>query len=396
MLIRFLRQVNLALLLVAGTLLLLTLEARYLERANAYFVQIAAEIGINIVLAVSLNLINGLTGQFSLGHAGFMAVGAYASAAITFKQGGHLLTALGEVGLSEPAALLVAFIPPLLAAALASGAAGLVVGLPTLRLRGDYLAIATLGFGEIIRLIFNNFQALGGSRGFSPEQQIPTFVNLFWVYFFVALTLLLSLNLARSAAGRELIAVREDELAAAAVGVDVTRAKVTAFVLGAALAGIAGCLFAHRNLAVQPNDFNVITSIMLVIMVVLGGMGSITGCTLSAVALTLVPYGLRYVWGIFGAIYLLVGAVFYFLLSRRLPRGWLLAAGVGAAAASPLLFHCQAWLLSKQAELRMLLFSILLIVLMLSRPQGLLGNRELALGALRRLLPGGAAGKESP
>lgn len=281
--------------------------AALLERGlNQYFLQILVYIGINIILAVSLNLINGITGQFSLGHAGFMAVGAYTSAACTT--------------FGWPTA------PPLLAlsGALAVGgcaaaATGLLVGMPTLRLRGDYLAIVTLGFGEIIRIIILNTDAVGGARGFSP----PPLAGFCSTYICVILCVTVIWRLVHSIKGRAFSAVREDEIAAAAMGVDTTRYKISAFTLGAFWAGVAGTLFAHFIGYIHTNSFQFLKSIEIVVMVVLGGMGSISGAILAAVALTILPEALR---------------------------GF--------------------------AEYRMVVYSALLIVMMLTQPSGLLGTKE--------------------
>jgi branched-chain amino acid transport system permease protein len=293
---------------------------------NPYLLQIITLCGINIILAVSLNLINGFTGQFSLGHAGFMAVGAYLSAAFTYFLARDWVAVLASRGVPETAAEAALF---LCALALGGGVAavvGFLVGLPSLRLRGDYLAIVTLGFGEIIRVIFLNIEAVGAARGFSD---IPAWSGLTWVLLWTALAIAVIWNVVHSTHGRAFISVREDEIASEALGIDTTRYKVVAFVIGAFFAGVAGGLFAHYLGYVHTNSFSFIKSIEIVIMVVLGGMGSITGSVLAAIVLTLMPEVLRPV-----------------------------------------------------KDYRMVLYSFLLIVLMIARPQGLLGTREVDLGAL--------------
>lgn len=296
-----------------------------------YWNRIIVFVGINVTLAVSLNIINGHAGQFSLGHAGFMAIGAYTSAFLTV----HYFSAIVERFPAEStqrfmwqnALLLVA----ILAGAAMSAIAGYLVGLPSLRLRGDYLAIVTLGFGEIIRVLILNIESIGAARGFSG---IPSWSNFFWVYFFCAITIVISNRLIHSSVGRAFLAVREDQIAAEAMGVDTTRYKVKAFVIGSALAGVAGALFAHYMIYLNPAMFTFIKSFEVVAMVVLGGLGSISGSIIAAIVLTFLPEGLRYA-------------------KQVLPEGVL------------------------DRDPRMVIYSITLIILMLTRPQGLFGRREL-------------------
>jgi branched-chain amino acid transport system permease protein len=295
---------------------------RYL---NAYYLNILVRIGINIILAVSLNLINGFTGLFSIGHAGFMAIGAYTSAAVSVYGGPGLHGALDSITGPACADLV------LLAIALAAGSAlaalaGLLVGVPTLRLKSDYLAIATLGFGEIIRVVILNLDVVGGARGFTG---IPALAGFSWVYLFVVATIVTVNRMVRSARGLAFLAVREDDLAADVMGIDSTRYKVTAFLVGSFFAGIAGGLFAHFDAYLHTNSFTFMRSIEIIVMVVLGGMGSISGSVASAALLTLLPELLRRV-----------------------------------------------------GEYRMVIYSLTLIVLMLTRPQGVLGDRELNLRPL--------------
>src|SRR5271170_5785167 len=276
----------------------------FANRINSYWLFISYDIGINIILAVSLNLINGYTGQFSLGHAGFMAVGAYTAAIIT----NHF----GELNFFAANGI---FIVALLAGGIAAAIAGLLVGIPTLRLRGDYLAIVTLGFGEIIRVIFQNTDFVGGARGLSVAHG---WTNFFWAFGFAAVTIYIVTSLVHSTYGRGFIAVHDDEIAASAVGINATKYKVTAFVIGAFFAGIAGGLYAHSKQFITPNGFGFMQSISIVVMVILGGMGNTPGVVLAAILLTILPEILRPV-----------------------------------------------------AQYRMIIYSLLLIVLMLTRPQGL-------------------------
>lgn len=294
---------------------------------NPYYYDVIIGIGINIILAVGLNLVNGYTGQFSLGHAGFMAVGAYLSASITVYLGGWYAGVFGEGVIAEA----VLFLFSLIAGGLAAALAGFIVGGPSLRLKGDYLAIVTLGFGEIIRVIIQNMEVIGGSRGFSVPTR-PT--NFFWTYFFAALAIYVVLALVHSTYGRGFLTVRDDEIAAEAMGVNPTRYKVLAFVVGAFFAGVAGGLYAHFKQYVHPEGFNFLRSVDIVVIVILGGMGNTAGVIVAAILLTLLPEGLRALAGI-----------------ESLPGG-----------------------IKGLIQNRMILYSLLLIILMLTRPQGLFGS----------------------
>lgn len=272
---------------------------------------------INIILAVSLNLINGFTGQFSIGHAGFMAVGAYLGAVLTVK-------------------LHLPFIVAILGGAAAAGFLGFVIGLPTLRLDGDYLAIATLGLGEIIRITILNIPYVGGASGFMG---IPRYSNFTWVFFATIITVFFIRNLINSTHGRACISIRENQIAAEAMGIDTTKYKVMAFTIGAAFAGIAGTLFSHYFYIAHPASFTFMKSFDILTIVVLGGLGSISGSITAAILLTF----------------------------------------VSAALAS-------------YPEWRMIIYSLMLIVLMLYRPQGLFGNREISLKIFGRLMGGNKRG----
>jgi branched-chain amino acid transport system permease protein len=389
------------------------------EWAGTYTARIATLIGYNIILAVSLQLINGFSGQFSLGHAGFMAVGAYAAAYAAKNYAVHAddqtvlvdpaSTLFFFIALALTTALIAAILYAILAAvrtsrkiapalpvilfialivwllmdiraaatwptvpahlvwsksfsltqelfewltahgatagakvsaklpetmlaplaylillsggALCAAVAGFVIGLPALRLRGDYLAIATLGMAEILRVVIQTSPALGGALGIGP---LPRYTNIAWLYSAVIVTVVVIWRVAYSPRGRQIMAVREDEIAAAAVGINTTRQKVTAFVIGACFAGLGGALFALNEYSVTPTRFTLDRSIELVVMVTLGGLGSISGAILAAIVLTLLPEVLRPI-----------------------------------------------------ADLRMIIYSLLLVLMMLLRPQGLLGGREL-------------------
>jgi branched-chain amino acid transport system permease protein len=290
--------------------------SHFSDRIDPYFLDVLTGVGINIILAVSLNLVNGYTGQFSLGHAGFMSIGAYLSAAISLFLGPRLLGADGGSTIQEGGLFLLALITGGLAAAMA----GLLVGVPSLRLKGDYLALVTLGFGEIIRVIFQNIEALGGALGLNG---IPPYTTIFWVMAVAAVTIFVVVCLVHSTYGRGFLATRDDEIASQAVGLNTTNYKIVAFVVGAFFAGVAGGLYGHFKMTITPTGFDFTKSIEIVVMVILGGMGNTVGVILAAVLLTLLPEFLRPV-----------------------------------------------------AEYRMVIYSALLIALMLARPQGLFNLRR--------------------
>jgi len=244
---------------------------------NRYYLGVAIDVGIAIILATSLNLINGHTGQFSLGHAGFMAVGGFFSAWLSLYVG-NLSLAFWYFPLS------------LIAGGVLAALAGLLVGVPSLRLRGDYLAIVTLGFGEIIRVVAQNTEAIGAASGLKG---IPKLTNLGWTFGFAAITIYAISALVNSTYGRGFIAVHDDEIAAESNGVDTTRIKVTAFITGAFFAGIAGGLYAHHKQFLSPTGFDWLKSIEIVVMVILGGMGRTVGVVAAAILLTLMPEVLR-------------------------------------------------------------------------------------------------------
>ena len=305
---------------LAGSLAAIILVSCFSDRINPYFLDIVIGIGINIILAVSLNLINGYTGQFSLGHAGFMAVGAYTAAAVSMFFGPRFLSVLGG---SNHATTAILFLLALIAGGLMAAVAGLFVGVPSLRLKGDYLAIVTLGFGEIIRVIFRNMESVGGALGLTG---IPPYTNFLWVFSFVAVTIYVVTCMVNSTYGRGFIAVHDDEVAAEAMGINATKYKIIAFVVGAFFAGAAGGIYGHFKLSIDPKGFDFIKSIEIVVMVILGGMGNTVGVIIAAILLTILPEVLRPV-----------------------------------------------------AEYRMMLYSLLLIILMLTRPQGLFTPRKRAL-----------------
>ena len=255
---------------------------------DPYTTQVILFAAINVILAVSLNLVMGETGQFSLCHAAFMAVGAYTSALLTGKALPALLPHLDWTGTSWASQL--TFLPVLIIAGVIAAFAGLIVGGPSLRLRGDYLAMVTLGFGEIIRVLLQNTNAVGGARGM--EGILPA-TNLFWAISFAAVTLYSMIALVRSTYGRGFQAVRDDEIAAASLGINTTRFKVTAFVIGAFFAGVAGALYAHAVEFISPEGFNVLRSFEIIVMVILGGLGRPVGVAVAAILITLLNEWLR-------------------------------------------------------------------------------------------------------
>jgi branched-chain amino acid transport system permease protein len=270
-------------LLLLGALLLVGVVTAFSGSINPYYLDIAVICGINVTLAVSLNLINGYTGQFSLGHAGFMAVGAYVAGVLTTSAGPALLVTFGG-------AHWLLFLFALLAGGLAAAVAGFIVGVPSLRLRGDYLAIVTLGFGEIIRVVLQNIEAVGGPRGMIG---IPAYANLAWAYCLAAVCIYVVWALVHSTYGRGFIAVADDEVAAEAMGINTTRYKLTAFLVGAFFAGLAGGVYAHFKGYIAPQGFGFDRSIEIVVMVILGGMGNTLGVIAAAILLTLASELLR-------------------------------------------------------------------------------------------------------
>lgn len=268
---------------------------------NAFYSNMLILMMINIILAVSLHLVIGITGQFSIGHAGFLAVGAYVSAIITMK-------------------FELPFVLAIVIGGIVAALAGLLVGIPTLRLRGDYLAIATLGFGEIIRIVFLNIEYVGGAAGMMVSNMTT------WTSAFVCLivTILVISNFTNSRHGRACIAIRENEIAADAMGINTTFYKVAAFTIGSFFAGIAGGLFSHNFYIIQPTNFGFLKSFDILIFVVLGGLGSLSGSVIAAILLTIISTYLQ-----------------------------------------------------QYPETRMIIYSVVLVVVMIYRPQGLMGTREI-------------------
>ncbi len=286
------------------------------DSLDAYYLDIALNVGINIILAVSLNLVNGHTGQFSLGHAAFMSLGAYGAAVFTLEASGKLIPMLGGPGAFATGA---AFLIALLVGGICAAICGWLVGMPSLRLRGDYLAIVTLGFNEIVRVILQNTNGDGPLGGPLGLRGIPAHTTFFWVFLLAAVCVYTVTSMVNSTYGRGFLAVRDDELAAGSMGINTVRYKVTAFVTGAFFAGLAGGLYAHLRTTISPEGFNFLKSFDIVVIVILGGMGSTAGVVVAAILLTVLNEFLR-----------------------------------------------------DAEQYRMIVFSLLLIVMMIVRPQGLI------------------------
>jgi len=298
-----------------------------------YYMQILMFALINIIMTVSLNLINGFTGQFSIGHAGFMCIGAYTSAYFT--------TILFKASKMAYFPQLTIFLFSLIMGGILAAIAGYLIGLPTLKLKGDYLAIVTLAFGEIIRSVVRasdeiaaflnkiglvkyseTIAKISGPRGLSA---IPALSKFWLVYVICIISVIIMRNFIYSTHGRACLSIRENDVAAETMGIDTTRYKIIAFSLSAFFAGVGGGLFAHVLRFIHPDNFSFIKSIDYLIYLYAGGMGSITGSILAATGLTILPEFLRVI-------------------------------------------NFQQW--------RMVIYPLLLIILMLRKPDGIFGNRE--------------------
>lgn len=299
--------IGIAILVVYGIIFTLQ-EARII---NNYYGGIIVLAVINIILALSLNLITGITGQLCLGHAGFMALGAYAGAVVSTK-------------------LELPFVVAILAGGLLAALIAVLIGIPTLRLSGDYFAITTLASGEIIRVLITNIDYLGGPRGITG---IPNKTNFTWAYFMMVIIAIIIINLIKSSKGRAMISVRENEIASEAMGINTFNIKLLAFVVAAFFAGVAGTLYAHYVGFIEPSGFGFVKSTEILTFVVLGGMGSISGSFIGTVILTFLPELLRSI-----------------------------------------------------QDLRMIIYSVALILLMIFRPKGIMGTKEFSLKPIKVFL----------
>ena len=327
-----------AVLAFAGFLVLTEL---YLD---AFTIRVLDLCAIYVVLALSLNLVNGFTGLFSLGHAGFMAVGAYTCALLTMTPEQKEVNFFLEPIAPWLAHLSLPFVPALLVAGLVAALLGVLLGAPVLRLKDDYLAIATLGFSEIIRVVLTNTQSV--TNGALGLKGLPKFATTGVVWSCAALAVVFMALLIRSSYGRALKAVRDDEIAAGAMGVDVFRVKVVSFAASSFMAGVGGALLGHLLTTIDPKMFTFMLTFNILLVVVLGGIGSITGSVIASVAVTILMEALRFLDG---------------------P----LDLGVLTLEARP--------------GLRMVVFSVILMAVVLFRQRGLMGTREFSWSMLSRI-----------
>jgi len=338
------------------SLILLVIFLFFADRyMDAYIVRILNLCAIYTVLGLSMNLINGFTGLFSLGHAGFMAIGAYTTAILTLSVNAKAQNFFLEPIAAPLANLVLPFFPALLLAGIFSALAGFLIGAPALRLKGDYLAIATLGFAEIIRVIFTNTQNI--TNGALGLKGIPAYTNLWWSYGIAAFTVLTMILLINSSYGRAFKAIREDEIAAESMGINLFKHKVMSFTIGAFFAGIGGGLLGNLLGTIDPAMFKFTLTFNILLIIVLGGMGSITGTVISAFVVTISQEALRF-------------------LDQPMNLGFVVIPGV--------------------AGMRMVVFSILLMLVVLFYRHGLMGKNEFswdkflnALSFKKPLLKGG-------
>lgn len=377
------------------------LDAFVTGQLNEYVVRLVMLAGLYVTLSVSLNLINGITGQFSIGHAAFYMVGAYSAGIIS-----------NAIYKTQPLAAPAYMVVSMLIGAAFAAIAGLVVGMPSLRLKGDYLAIVTLGFGEIIRIIVLNQSQWGGSYGYAiaPKYQAG------WLIWLLAIICIATCrNLLKSAHGLAFLAVREDEIAAQAMGVNVTKTKVVAFIVGAAFAGAAGALFGHMESFINPDLFKMEVSFLVLTMVVLGGSGSITGSVLAGATLFILPELPRIVsfkmsLGLLLSVLLGIGVLVW--MNRKfmekyhepdkLKRTLIVAgANIGLAVIAVVVgkllnnvpqFGSTTYDANK---IRYMILAVVLLVIMLLKPTGLLGHHEFSWDWVKRVLNRNKAGEAS-
>jgi len=324
------------LLLKIVTILIVILFIFIAQRSfDTYVIRILNLCGIYVILGVSLNLINGFTGQFSLGHAGFMAIGAYVSALLymspELKEVNYFITPL----IWPLSVIQIPFVFSLIIAGLVSAGVGFLVGAPCLRLKGDYLAIVTFGFSEIIRVLFCNLQSI--TNGPLGLKGLPSYTNLWWSWGIAIFAIWFIKNLVNSSYGRALKSIREDDVAAEAMGVNLFYHKILSFVVGAFFAGIGGALLGSLVMTLDPNTFSFFMTFQIIIIVIVGGLGSITGTVI-------------------------VGALFAVLME------------VLRSVESPMSFF--GLNIPGIPGMRMLIFAILLMIVVLFFHQGLMGTRE--------------------
>ena len=332
-------------MLTLGALMLVMLVLALAENfLDSFSMQIFKLCAINIILALSLNLINGFTGLFSLGHAGFMAIGAYTCAVLTMSSEQKEINYVLQPIAPWLENIHMPFVPALILSGVVSCALGWFLGVVALRLRDDYLAIATLGFSEIIRVILTNAQSVtNGSLGLKG---LPRFTTMWWAWGLAVASVIFMVLLIRSSYGRAFKAIRDNEIAAESMGINVFGTKVLSFAISSGLAGIAGGLLAHHLTTIDPKQFIFLKTFDILLIVVLGGVGSITGSVISAIVVTVAMEALRFMDG-------------------PLNLGFMVTAGTPG--------------------LRMVFVSILLMVVVIYRQQGLMGTNEFSWGALSRL-----------
>jgi len=322
---------------------LLFLSLFYLQKTmDSYAVRIINLCGIYIILALGLNLINGFTGLFSLGHAGFMAIGAYTSAILTMPENVKVVNFFMKPMNGFLVEANAPFVVALVIAMIVSGLIALLIGIPALRLRDDYLAIATLGFSEIIRVVFTNtYSVTNGALGL---KMIPTFTNIWWSWGSAVLVILFMFSFSKSSFGRAVKAIREDEVAAEAMGIDLFKTKLLAFVIGSAFAGLGGALLGNLIGTIDPALFRFTLTFNILLIVVIGGMGSISGSVIAAVIVTVMMEALRF-------------------LDESVKIGGYIIEGIPG--------------------LRMVVFSLILMIVVIFYSEGLMGKKELSIDSLK-------------
>lgn len=302
---------------------------------NSYEIRILNLSAIYIILGLSMNLINGFTGLFSLGHAGFMAIGAYTCAILTMSPDMKEINFFLKPIVPILANIQMSFLPALVISGIVSALFGFLIGAPALRLKDDYLAIATLGFAEIIRVVFTNIQSI--TNGALGLKGIPVYTNIWWSWGFAIITILFMIFLIKGSYGKAFKAIREDEIAAENMGIDLFRHKMLSFGIGAFFAGIGGALLGNLLGTIDPNMFRFLLTFNILLIVVLGGMGSITGTCISAILVTVLMEVLRF-------------------LDETINLGFIQIEGIQG--------------------LRMVVFSAILMVVIIFYQNGLMGNKE--------------------
>ncbi|GAA0077901.1 branched-chain amino acid ABC transporter permease [Clostridium sp. CTA-5] len=327
------KVLNIALIVIIFLLLLAASNS-----LDSYKIRILNLCAIYTVLGLSMNLINGFTGLFSLGHAGFIAIGAYTSALLTMSEKVKTQNFFMEPLIAPFNHISIPFFPSLILAGIISAAIAFLIAAPALRLKGDYLAIATLGFAEIIRIVINNTQSL--TNGALGLRGIPHKTNLYWSFGIAIITIIIMVSLINSSYGRALKAIREDEIAAESMGINLFKHKAIAFIIGAFFAGVGGGLLGNLLGTIDPNMFKFVLTFNILLIIVIGGMGSITGTVISAFVVTIAGEALRFLD-----------------MEKQFNLGFISFTGIPG--------------------LRMVIFSILLMIIVLFFRKGIMGTKEL-------------------